>query len=175
MSSSPSSAPSFSLSLSLSPCPCSERAFSSRVFDATSAPFLEVFLFKPPPPFQSKTTKRPASFLFSKVEPFFHTKRRENCCCKFSRSLFSFFVSATKETKISFFARGSNKKKGRKNKKEKRIELPPPQARLYISKSPILYYRHKSSSRSVAGAKTRKRRLFSGGVDFFAGFNRARL
>ena len=27
------------LHLSLSPCPCSERAFSSRVFDATSAPF----------------------------------------------------------------------------------------------------------------------------------------
>ena len=65
-------------------------------------------------------------------------------------------------------------KKGRKNKKEKRIELPPPPKRDYTYPK-VRYYRHKSSSRSVAGAKTRKRRLFSGGVDFFAGFNRARL
>ena len=37
-----------------------------------------------------------------------------------------------------FFCVWVKQKKGRKNKKEKRIELPPPQARLYISKSPIL-------------------------------------
>ena len=143
-------------------------------------------------------------------------KRRENCC-KFSRSLFSFFVSVLALTRrgsvssfflspkdshkfIPLFALLSREKKktkkdndktqrrrrslfllvGQTKKRTKKQEgkkdrITPPQARLYISKSPILYYRHKSSSRSVAGAKTRKRRLFSGGVDFFAGFNRARL
>ena len=72
-----------------------------------------------------------------------------------------------------FFCLWVKQKKGRKNKKEKRIELPPPKRDYTYPK--VRYYRHKSSSRSVAGAKTRKRRLFSGGVDFFAGFNRARL
>ena len=72
-----------------------------------------------------------------------------------------------------FFCVWVKQKKGRKNKKEKRIELPPPKRDYTYPK--VRYYRHKSSSRSVAGAKTRKRRLFSGGVDFFAGFNRARL
>ena len=81
----------------------------------------------------------------------------------------------TKETKISFFAFvGQTKKRTKKQEGKKDRITPPPQARLYISKK-VRYYRHKSSSRSVAGAKTRKRRLFSGGVDFFAGFNRARL
>ena len=143
-----------------------------------------------------------------------YEKRRENCC-KFSRSLFSFFVSVlarreegafqvflppkdshkfiplspscrerkkdkkgqrqTQRRRRSLFLLVGQTKKRTKKQEGKKDRITPPQARLYISKSPILYYRHKSSSRSVAGAKTRKRRLFSGGVDFFAGFNRARL
>ena len=79
-----------------------------------------------------------------------------------------------KKERSLFLLVGQTKKRTKKQE-GKKDRITPPQARLYISKSPILYYRHKSSSRSVAGAKTRKRRLFSGGVDFFAGFNRARL
>lgn len=193
MSSSPSSAPSFSLSLSLRARVLSARSLLA--FSMRRAPLFRSFSFQ---------ASSSSSFSIEDDGTFVAFFLLRVCPCTTRRgSLFQVFLLSPKDShkfiplspslcrerkkdkkgqqrqtqrrrRSLFLLLWVKQKKGRKNKKEKRIELPPPPKRDYTYPK-VRYYRHKSSSRSVAGAKTRKRRLFSGGVDFFAGFNRARL
>ena len=152
MSSSPSSAPSFSLSLSLRARVLSARSLLA--FSMRRAPLFRSFSFQASSSSSSLELLSLFSFFVSVL-----ARREEGVCFKFFYSLqktpINLFLSRPlcvereKKTKkdndkhkgdedLFFCFCGSNKKKGRKTKKEKRIELPPPQARLYISKSPIL-------------------------------------
>ena len=195
MSSSPSSAPSFSLSLSLRARVLSARSLLA--FSMRRAPLFRSFSFQ---------ASSSSSFSIEDDGTFVAFFLLRVCPCTTRRgSVSSFFLSPKdsqiysslcplverekkdkkgqrrrnehkKERDLFFLLVGQTKKRTKKQEGKKDRITPPPARTIYISKSPILYYRHKSSSsRSVAGAKTRKRRLFSGGVDFFAGFNRARL
>ena len=192
MSSSPSSAPSFSLSLSLRARVLSARSLLA--FSMRRAPLFRSFSF------QASSSSSFSVFYDGTFVAFFLLRV---CPCTTRRgSVSSFFLSPKdsqiysslcplverekkdkkgqrrrnehkKERDLFFLLVGQTKKRTKKQEGKKDRITPPPKRDYTYPK--VRYYRHKSSSRSVAGAKTRKRRLFSGGVDFFAGFNRARL
>ena len=156
MSSSPSSAPSFSLSLSLRARVLSARSLLA--FSMRRAPLFRSFSF------QASSSSSFSVFYDGTFVAFFLLRV---CPCTTRRgSLFQVFLLSPKDShkfiplspslcrekkkdkkgqqrqtqrrrRSLFLLLWVKQKKGRKNKKEKRIELPP-QARLYISKSPIL-------------------------------------
>mgnify|MGYP001262686124 CR=1 FL=1 len=185
MSSSPSSAPSFSLSLSLRARVLSARsllAFSMRraplfrsfSFQASSSSsslellslfsfFVSVLARREEGAFQVFLLSPKDSHKFIPLSPSCRERKKDK---KGQRQ--------TQRRRRSLFLRVGQTKKRTKKQEGKKDRITPPPKRDYTYPK-VRYYRHKSSSRSVAGAKTRKRRLFSGGVDFFAGFNRARL
>lgn len=192
MSSSPSSAPSFSLSLSLRARVLSARSLLA--FSMRRAPLFRSFSFQ---------ASSSSSFSIEDDGTFVAFFLLRVCPCTTRRgSLFQVFLLSPKDShkfiplspslcrerkkdkkgqqrqtqrrRRSLFLRVGQTKKRTKKQEGKKDRITPPPKRDYTYPK-VRYYRHKSSSRSVAGAKTRKRRLFSGGVDFFAGFNRARL
>ena len=151
MSSSPSSAPSFSLSLSLRARVLSARsllAFSMRraplfrsfSFQASSSSSLELlslFSF-----FVSVLARREEGafqvFLLSPKDSHKFIPLSPSLCRERKKDEKGQQRQTQRRRRSLFLLLWVKQKKGRKNKKEKRIEFPPPQARLYISKSPIL-------------------------------------
>ena len=162
MSSSPSSAPSFSLSLSLRARVLSARSLLA--FSMRRAPLFRSFSFQ--------ASSSSSSFSIEDDGTFVAFFLLRVCPCTTRRgSLFQVFLLSPKDShkfiplspslcrerkkdkkgqqrqtqrrrRSLFLLLWVKQKKGRKNKKEKRIELPPPSATIHIQKSDIIGTNH---------------------------------